>query len=259
MKCHLFLFVMVMVLGLWLCPGLSADVTDSLAKNRAELARTQAQAAVLEDNDALDADLQARLSILQEKISVLKHNRDGLLELLPPEKQAEEFMKDLVYKPQPQTPAPEPAPVSKMAPALLPALSTDKLHEKALALAADEKFAEAAEIYEEIVLTDPEDDQAYLLMGHNYLLSGSTQKAQNAFENAIHIDPANQAEILPFYENLVLQNPEEELMRVYLGYAHLMMGNRLKAKDAFREALSINPESFEAVRGLRILEAQGDS
>ena len=93
-------------------------------------------------------------------------------------------------------------------------------------------------------------------MGHTYLLSGSYEKAEAAFQNAAHIDPENLNEITPFYENIVLQNPEDDSAHTNLGYAYLILGEFVKAKEAFQDALSINPENGQALNGLHALEGE---
>ena len=102
------------------------------------------------------------------------------------------------------------------------------------------------------MLTDPEDDEAYLILGHTYLLSGEYVKAEEAFQNAVHIDPANIREIAPFYQNLLLENPGDDQAHSNLGYALLILGNFTEAKQAFQDALSINPQNADANAGLAV-------
>ncbi|HXV18523.1 MAG TPA: tetratricopeptide repeat protein, partial [Candidatus Omnitrophota bacterium] len=130
------------------------------------------------------------------------------------------------------------------------------LHQTALDLVAERRYVEAAKIYQEIVLTEPDDDQAYLIMGHVYLLSGSPGKAEEAFSNAVHIDPANIQEITPFYENIILQNPDDDDGYANLGFARIIVGDFLKAREAFLQALEINPDNPAALEGLSYLNSR---
>ena len=138
-----------------------------------------------------------------------------------------------------------------------PSAEAVALHERALEMVSEDRLKEAAALYEEIVLRDPEDDEAYLIMGHVYLMSGQYAKAEDAFRNAAHIDPENLRNITPFYENRVLDDPNDDAAYVDLGYARIIVGDALKAKQAFRDALSINPANEAAVKGLELLEKLG--
>ena len=128
------------------------------------------------------------------------------------------------------------------------------LHEKALKHTEKKQFESAARVYEEIVLLDPEDDEAYLIMGHNYLLAGQYDKADAAFHNAVDIRAENFDEILPFYQNIVMQNPDDDRAYSNLGYAYLILGDGIRARQAFRDALAIAADNADAARGLSIIE-----
>ena len=128
------------------------------------------------------------------------------------------------------------------------------MHETALDFVARDKLSDAARLYEEMVLTDPNDDEAYLLMGHCYLLSGEYAKAEVAFHNAAHIDSANLSEIAPFYENMAMDNPGDDAVMAQLGYAYLMLGDFRKAGAAFTDALAVNPANEKALSGLQIIQ-----
>ena len=117
---------------------------------------------------------------------------------------------------------------------------------------------QAIKTYEDIILDDPDNNQAYLLMGHCLLLSGEYEKAELSFYRAVQIDPSNRDEIMPFYENTVLKDPDDDSAHADLGYAWLILGDYLKAKEAFRDALGINPENEKALKGLKIIEAKGN-
>lgn len=131
------------------------------------------------------------------------------------------------------------------------------LHERALQLVSEDRLSEAAGLYEEIVLRDPEDDEAYLIMGHVYLMGGQYEKAESAFLNACHIDPENRSEITPFYEDRLLRNPEDDDAYADLGFAWVIVGDPTRAKQAFRDSLAINASNETALKGLKVLEKHG--
>jgi Tfp pilus assembly protein PilF len=127
------------------------------------------------------------------------------------------------------------------------------MHERALRYVAQQDLEKASKLYEEIILIDPEDDQAYVIMGHTYLLTGHYEKAEHAFKNAVHIDPANADEIVPFYQNIIMQNANDDVAYNNLGYAYLILGDYLNARDAFLRALELNPDNAAAQDGMTTL------
>ncbi|MBI4432295.1 MAG: tetratricopeptide repeat protein [Candidatus Omnitrophica bacterium] len=134
-----------------------------------------------------------------------------------------------------------------------PVQEIETLHEKALALVGEKKYSDASRTYEEILLATPEDDETYLLLGHTYLLGGQYEKAERAFNQAIHIEPSNHGQITSFYEGVILQTPHDDTAYANLGYAYLLVGEFLKAEEAFQDALTINPQNPAALRGLSML------
>ena len=60
-------------------------------------------------------------------------------------------------------------------------------------------------------------------------------------------------EITPFYENQILNNPNDDAAYARLGYIHLMFKNTQSAQDAFQDALSISPDNPLALSGLEEL------
>lgn len=66
------------------------------------------------------------------------------------------------------------------------------LHERAEGLIAQHKFRDAINVYSEIVLTEPDDEDAYADMGQAYMVLGDFKRAKDAFQNALHINPENE-------------------------------------------------------------------
>jgi len=229
----------------------------SLAMNRSLLARFETQYQNLREKGVKAQSFQTKkeLENLQYKIKALTEDSERLSAFLSEKDRAHEFMNDLLTKEAiPATPALSSPPAAQLLKKPEISDKTKMLHERALDFAAQNKLKDAAKLYEEIVLIDPDDDQAYLIMGHAYLLSGEYEKAESAFHNAAHIDPDNVHEIIPFYQNMVLKNPDDDTAHSHMGYAYLILGDFEKAKDAFKDALSINPENPEAGQGLQIAE-----
>ena len=211
------------------------------------------------------SDLTKRkLSALEDKIKTLEEDSEELQSFLPVGRQAAELISGLMTKKAmdeklketeaAQNLLNESALKHNLLATSQEAESTYRLHERALALVSQKKFKEALAVYEEIVLKNPDDDQAYVIMGHSYILTGQYQKAERAFGNAVHIDPQNINEIAPFYENMVLQDPDDDMAFANLGYAYLILGDLAKAKNAFAEALHINPDNRPSQGGLQYIE-----
>ncbi len=155
--------------------------------------------------------------------------------------EAEEYLADFILRKTVKPPAPITAP---------------RLHEKALEYVSNREFDKAAKLYEEIVLIDPNDDQAYLILGHIHLLNAEFDKAEAAFTNAVDIDTQNMNEITPFYENMILRDPDDDKARTYLGYAYLILGEYLSAQAAFKDALELNPANGLARQGLGYIQSR---
>lgn len=187
-----------------------------------------------------DGMIRRKLTGAEYKLKALKDDSEKLGQVLPREDRAFEFVKDLISENAPATPLDH---IRNRRP-------NADLHEHALQLVSERRLIEAIKVYEEIILNSPDDDEAYMIMGHSYLLTGDYQKAEMAFANAVHIDPSNIDDITPFYENMTLQNPDDDVAFSNLGFAWLIVGDFDKAKNAFEEALRINPTSLLARQGL---------
>lgn len=244
----------------------SRGLLNSLRANRSLLNRYHAEYIQLKKEAAepLPEGHARKLQELEDKIRVLEEDAEELQSFLPMGGQAEALIWDLmsekarVEKEKERDAAEsflnEAALKHRLAATSDDAQSTYQMHERALKLVTEGRFRDAVQLYEEIVLRNPDDDEAYLIMGHTYLLMGLPQRAERAFDNAVHIDPANIDQIMPFYENMILQDPDNDSAYANLGYAALMVGNFFKARDAFVEALKINPDNLAAQNGLMALE-----
>lgn len=192
-----------------------------------------------------DLAQQKRLEALSLKVRALEEESASLRALRPLEEQAGIFIKDLVNR-RLAAEAQRRLDLEQKASALKDA------HERALELVSRNRLAEAAQLYEEILLRDPDDDEAYMILGHTSILMGRYERAEQAFANAVHIDPANMSEIVPFYENLILQEPSAENY-THLGYAALIAGDIPSARRSFREALNADPGAEDARAGLSLV------
>jgi cytochrome c-type biogenesis protein CcmH/NrfG len=197
--------------------------------------------------DIFTQAVQERLTGLRYKIRALNQDRERLKSRQPMTAQADEFLAsflarhgDLVAQQKPNIIA-------------TPASETRRLHEEALKRVAERNLPEAAKRYEEIVIIDPNNDEAYLLLGHVYVMMGQYDRAGYAYYNAVHIDRQNYDEIIPFYQNMIVNSPNDDEAHRLLGYAYLIIGDAARAKDAYLEAVRINPANIEAQKGLALI------
>lgn len=191
-----------------------------------------------------------RLGGLRLKIRALKDDARRLQGRLPLTAQADAFLNGFIRRHGKPSAKPARLGVPKNR------QEAERLHEEALRLVADRRLKEAAAVYEEIALHDPNDDEAYLLLGHVYLMLGEYDRAEFAYFNSVHIDRSNYDEILPFYQNLVVQSPNDDEAYQFLGYAYVILGNVPLAKEAYEESLRINPANLEAQKGLALLASK---
>ena len=231
-------------------PG-NSKITKSLAINRSMVSRFEMEYTVLKQKQIKSPSPAAEKSLedLKYKIQALREDAVRLRTSLPENSQK-----------SPPAPGAVETRISEGRWLAKQEETADndlyQMHERALDFVSKNKFKEALKIYEELALKNPEDDQAYIIMGHLYLLSGQYDKSEVAFHNAVDIDPDNVYEIIPFYENMILQNSNDDSAYANLGYAYLILGDFLKAKAAFRDALSINPYNGPAASGLQLIAAK---
>lgn len=187
---------------------------------------------------------EKKMSDLRYKIQAFNEDAERLRQVLPPD----------VRPPEPEgRGVPVDVEGDKKAEKLF--REVYRLHEKALGLVAEDRFEEAVKVYEEIILVSPDDGEAYLLLGHTCLAAHQYEKAGSAFRSALDIDPANMREIPRLYENILLENPSDDEALTQLGYAQLLLGGAEEARQAFEDALRVNPSNEYARRGMAELSA----
>ncbi len=101
-------------------------------------------------------------------------------------------------------PSSEPESIVTVSPVKL--LKLNAMHADAERLIAAGSLREAVAHYWGIILIEPDDDAAYTNLGELYLILGDTGRAKDAFQNALHIDPENEAAMEGF---LKITTPEE--------------------------------------------------
>ncbi len=220
-----------------------------MAINRSLTSKAEAEYELLSKEEAVrpSEEITEKLSKLRYKIKALQDDAVRLQSELPKNVRASEFLKDLLNRNHVDVPR------EKKLDEKLGAVFA--LHEKALSLVSQNKYSEASKIYEEIILESPDDDEAYLLLGHTRLLTAEYEKAKTAFLNAIHIDPSNRAEIPRFYENILVENPQDDAAYSHLGFAYWIIEEKEKARQAFETAVELNPENKEAKTALDRIRA----
>lgn len=80
------------------------------------------------------------------------------------------------------------------------------LHFRAQQLIEGGNMRAAVSIYWEIILLEPDDDAAYTNLGQLYLVLGDNARAKDAFQNALHINPENEAAQAGFFK---ITRPDE--------------------------------------------------
>jgi tetratricopeptide (TPR) repeat protein len=83
-----------------------------------------------------------------------------------------------------------------------------ELHFGAEDLMEAEYYRQAIELYSEIILLEPDDETAYANMGRAYMILGQYERAENAFLNALHINPKNELAYLGLRK---LRDPDRPL------------------------------------------------
>lgn len=224
----------------------------SLSINRSLLMKSEAeyQALLKEERRGTSENLSERLSNLRYKIQAFKEDAERLQTQLPGNVLADDFLKEMVDHQKRSGGTQDTVDLEAEKKIEEKIRSIYRMHEKALSYVAQDRYDEAEKMYEEIVLLSPDDDEAYLLLGHTCLAIGHYEKAGGAFGNAIHINPENAREIPRLYENILIENPSDDNVMAQLGFSYLLLGNAGQARQFFEEALKLDPSNETARRGL---------
>src|SRR5262249_6102401 len=145
-------------------------------------------------------------------------------------------------------PAPANAPTSPAAPPLLPATEKPGSHQTdlnlRLALAwryhGANDYAQAESLCRQILATNPENGEAWRLVGEACLFQGKCPEAAAGFQQALRLGP----------------NPAE--VHNNLGVALAQQGKPSEAISSYRQALQLKPDYVEASNNLAVsLMGQG--
>ncbi|HEY6969291.1 MAG TPA: tetratricopeptide repeat protein [Candidatus Angelobacter sp.] len=123
----------------------------------------------------------------------------------------------------------------------------------------------AIEQYESIVKLEPKNPDNHLLLGRLYILNKDLLKAESEFKTAINLDPNSEEAVtnVAYLYNeegdnkkaIEILNSVPEAARtakIYaaLGYTYEQQKDFKKAIDAYREAVKLDRENLDAMRGL---------
>jgi tetratricopeptide (TPR) repeat protein len=127
------------------------------------------------------------------------------------------------------------------------------------------RVALAIEQLREIIRLDSSDTDSALWLARLYRVGNQDSLAEPALRNILARDPANRnaveqlaqllmdhdrlAEAVPLMENFVAETPSGNLYD-QLGNAYTRMGDPLRAEDAYRRAVQLEPDRARHVRGL---------
>ena len=238
------------------------DALKSLTINHSMTARFESEASALAHSSSLISSEKTKRDLLniQYKIKALNEDKQKLTRALPERVKANEFLKEVVEKSKMRT-TQESGPLIESSKfkqtATHPAAEQNlKLHERALEYISKKELAKAIKLYEEIILNDPNDDEAYMIMGHCQVLSSDFEKGEQSFQSAAHINPQDLNSIIPFYENLIRRNPTDANAFANFGFVCLMFAETRRAEDLFQQSLSLDPMNPASQRGLEIIESQ---
>ncbi|HXN23758.1 MAG TPA: tetratricopeptide repeat protein [Candidatus Dormibacteraeota bacterium] len=128
-----------------------------------------------------------------------------------------------------------------------------------------DSVVKALEQYNEILRIDPSDTEAALWLAKLYRLQNDREKAKRALRALLQRDPENEAGIeqltqllldegkssdaIALLEGIVKRSPTPGLFDL-LGDAYTQMKNPVKAEQAFRQAMELEPQEASHRRGL---------
>jgi len=112
------------------------------------------------------------------------------------------------------------------------------LHSKAFYLQNEDRIDEAIELYQTILTIDSSYADAYLNSGILHILREEVPLALDQFNALIGVDSTN------------------ELAHFYIGRSWELLGDKIKAKQAYRQAIRWSPSMKKAQEALELLEIQ---
>ncbi len=239
--------------------GSGRDTLRLISANRSLLARYEA------DYDRVRSELikepspklSRELESAELKVRALNEDFLKLLDQLPQETQTDELVKYVLARENAKKKAAMEAAFEELSTrsreVRLEAQKYYESHEQALELVSQDRYEEAIRIYEDILLIKPDDDQAYMILGHLCVMTGQFTRAEKAFFSAVEVDPANARDIAPFYQDQIVKNPNDDSAYTQLGYVYLMFRNLRGASEAFEDALSVNSDNPQARAGLELV------
>ena len=87
--------------------------------------------------------------------------------------------------------------------------------------------------------------------GHAQIIIAPKDPAADALRAAVTLeDQGKYADAAAAYQSILLTHPESTLAWTNLGNAEVQMGDRVKAEEAFRKAVAIDPTSADALNNL---------
>ncbi len=142
----------------------------------------------------------------------------------------------------------------------------EELYERIGAAVSLGRPEEAIAAYEEAEREAPDSPETQVLLGNLYLAAGDMASAEDAFSDALAMDPENgdalfglsliagargeEREERMLLEQVVEVDPSHSDARAALGEMHLQARAYNAAEDAFTTALESNPDHFVALIGL---------
>jgi len=124
----------------------------------------------------------------------------------------------------------------------------------------------ASELYQVVLDNDPEDLEVQCNLAKSLADAGNTGDALNEIDKALSAsdnhpfirsikasilaDSGKHAEAIPLFESVVPEMPDDENVRINLGYSYQHSGRKTDAMVLWREAVNLNPHNARAVSDL---------
>jgi len=120
-------------------------------------------------------------------------------------------------------------------------------------------YEKTADIYQKLVLIEPDNYRYYVSLGHAYDMLGEYRKLADMYQKLVLIEPDNYRyyvslghaynmleeyrKLADMYQKLVLIEPDNHNYRASLGYAYNMLGEYEKALDIYQKLVLIEPDN----------------